>query len=63
MFDTEIDTSGTVINLRIPDVINAVTNVTQNPGKATPPPHSGQFLTQILTLLNNFDAILTLLVP
>ena len=27
------------------------------------PPHSGQFLTQILTLLNNFDAILTLLVP
>ena len=35
MFNTKIDTSGTVINLRIPDVINAVTNVTQNPGKAT----------------------------
>ena len=35
MFESEIDTSGTVLNLRIPDVIKTVTNVTQNPGKAT----------------------------
>ena len=35
MFESEIDTSGTVLNLRIPDVIKAVTKVTQNPGKAT----------------------------